>query len=129
MTLFLSRAGLLAAPLLAAGWLIGPASAATPKFDGVWSVLVITEAGSCDRGYRYKVRVENGKVHYDGEAGIDISGEVANDGKLQVSIKRGDQGASGTGKLTATGGEGEWQGASATDKCTGRWQAERRAAN
>jgi hypothetical protein len=109
--------------------LAGPAGAVTPKYDGNWSVLVITESGTCDRGYRYKVRVENGKVHYDGEAGVDVSGEVGNDGKLKVNIRRGDQGAIGTGKLSADSGSGEWQGQSATDKCSGRWQAERRAAN
>ncbi len=131
MTISLARAtvltGVFAATLTA--FIAGSAGAATPRYDGLWSVLVITESGTCDRGYRYQVRVENGKVHYEGEAGIAISGEVANDGKLQVSIKRGEQGADGTGKLSGDKGEGQWQGQSATDKCSGRWQAERRAAN
>jgi hypothetical protein len=130
MTTFLAR-GLAAAALSAtlATGLGGFAGAATPKYDGNWSVLVITESGSCDRGYRYKVRVENGKVHYEGEAGVDVSGEVATDGKLKVSIRRGEQGATGTGQLSADAGSGQWQGQSATDKCSGRWQAERRASN
>jgi hypothetical protein len=129
MTIKLARAALLTGALLAFSGLAGQASAATPKYDGEWSVLVITESGSCDRGYRYKVKVENGKLTYEGEAGIAVSGEVASDGKLQVSIKRGEQGASVTGKLNDKTGSGEWQGASATDKCSGKWQAERRASN
>lgn len=134
MTISLARAmtrAMAAAAISAAigTGLAGPAGAVTPKYDGTWSVLVITESGTCDRGYRYKVRVEKGKVHYEGEAGIDVSGEVGTDGKLKVSIRRGDQGANGTGQLSAESGSGQWEGQSATDKCSGRWQAERRAAN
>ena len=31
--------------------------AAAPSFDGDWSVVIITEAGECDRAYRYPVKV------------------------------------------------------------------------
>jgi hypothetical protein len=89
-------------------------------------VLVITDSGTCDRGYRYQVRVENGRVSYAGDAAIAISGRIGNDGRVQVSIRHGDQGASGTGRLSGDSGGGRWQGRSATDRCSGRWQAERR---
>ncbi len=131
MTISLARAmvaGAAFSAALGAGFM-GPAGAAAPKYDGMWSVLVITESGTCDRGYRYRVRVENGKMHYDGEAGIDVSGEVGTDGKLKVSIRRGEQGATGSGQLSGDSGSGQWSGQSATDKCSGRWQAERRASN
>src|SRR4051812_5808751 len=52
-----------------------PAFAAASSYDGVWSVLIVTEQGTCDRAYRYPVRVDNGRVVYEGEAGIDISGQ------------------------------------------------------
>lgn len=116
--------GLALGALAAAGW-ASPGSAAG-RFDGLWSVLVITESGTCDRGYRYSVRVEDGKVIYDGEAGIDLSGTIRADGRLSVSIRRGEQSAKGTGRLSETTGSGEWQGASKTSRCSGRWQAERR---
>ena len=44
---------------------------AASNFDGEWSVLIITEAGSCDRAYRYPVRVTNGVLKYEGEASVD----------------------------------------------------------
>lgn len=35
-----------------------PRQAAPPdRFDGTWSVEIITETGSCDRAYRYPVRI------------------------------------------------------------------------
>lgn len=108
---------------------LGPVSAAPAHFDGSWSVLVITDSGTCDRGYRYAVEVENGKIRYSGDASIVISGKVEGNGKLNVSISRGAQRASGSGKLSADRGTGEWRGADATADCSGHWQAERRAAN
>ncbi|MGE3146171.1 MAG: hypothetical protein AB7K35_11350 [Pseudorhodoplanes sp.] len=106
--------------------LSGPAPAAA-RYDGSWSVLVVTEAGTCDRAYRYPVRVENGAVRYVGEAGIDLSGQVAPNGAVKVTIRRGEQSATGSGRLSADGGSGTWSGSSPTSQCSGSWQAERRA--
>jgi hypothetical protein len=103
------------------------AFAAPSHYDGEWSVLVVTDHGDCDRGYRYSVRVQNGRVHYDGEAGIDISGQVTNDGRVNVTIARGDQRASGTGKLSAAQGSGRWSGRSSANACNGHWVAEKRS--
>ena len=41
---------------------------AASNFDGKWSVVIITEAGNCDRAYRYPVRVTNGVLTFEGEA-------------------------------------------------------------
>ncbi|NWG25641.1 MAG: hypothetical protein HXY30_14715 [Pseudorhodoplanes sp.] len=99
------------------------------RYDGTWSVLIITESGTCDRAYRYALRIKNGVVYYDGEAGIDVSGRVSPSGQVQVSLKRGDQGASGSGRLSGTTGLGTWSGKSSTSQCSGQWQAERRSTN
>ena len=105
------------------------AAPAAPRHDGNWSVLVVTESGTCDRAYRYPVRVENGAVRYEGEAGIDLSGQVMPSGAIKVTIRRGEQSATGSGKLSGDGGSGTWSGKSTTSECSGRWQAERRSAN
>lgn len=122
----------IAAPLCAAILLglaaAGPSRAASP-YDGIWSVLVVTDQGSCDRGYRYSLRIKNGRVFYNGQADFDISGQVSAGGAVHVRITRGRQGASGSGRLTSSSGFGRWSGASSETKCSGHWEAERRAAN
>jgi hypothetical protein len=110
-----------AALLLPAG-----ASARTADFDGNWSVLVITESGNCDAAYRYGVTVDNGNVRYRGESGIDVRGSVDDRGRVRVTIGRGEQHADGTGQLSQDGGSGTWNGNSSSNRCRGRWEAERR---
>ena len=114
--------------VLGAAFLIGPLNSARTQayFDGSWSVLVITEAGDCDRAYRYGVKIERGRIIYQGEAGIDLSGRVDRNGRVSVSIRRGDQSASATGRLSGNRGVGRWKGKSSTAECGGRWEAERR---
>jgi len=101
-------------------------SALAASFDGLWSVLVVTESGTCDRAYRYPVRVVNGRVIYSGEASVDVSGRVDPGGRVRVSIGRGDQSAIGSGRLGHDSGSGTWRGRSPSAACTGSWTAERR---
>jgi hypothetical protein len=118
--------GLFAASLLVLACAGRAALAA--EFDGNWTVIIITEKGDCDRGYRYSVAVENGLVRYSGDAaGINMSGTVTPAGLVKVSIRLGDKGADGTGRLSASDGTGTWYGAGANGaSCAGRWEAERR---
>jgi len=120
----LARASVLLA--FGATLLLGLPAKAQSKFEGLWSVLIITGAGDCDRAYRYGLRIERGRVLYDGQSGIDISGRVDSSGRVTVTIRRGDQGASGTGRLSGNSGAGTWKGTSSTGQCSGRWEAERR---
>jgi hypothetical protein len=105
---------------------MGAASAATP-YDGNWSVLIITQSGNCDAGYRYPLKIDNGKVAYAGDGSFAVSGQVGSGGAVNVSISRGDKKASGSGKLTASGGAGKWSGGSPGSACSGRWEAERKS--
>lgn len=101
-------------------------SVATSAFDGLWSVLIITEKGTCDRGYRYAVRIKGGRVGHADPAGSSfrISGTVAGGGAARVSVARANQSASGTGRLSRNAGAGRW--ISSKGECSGVWQAERR---
>jgi hypothetical protein len=103
-----------------------PAAARTP-FDGLWSVLIVTESGDCDRGYRYPVAIVNGSVQHapnEGDQSFVIAGRVATGGAVRVSVRRGEQYAEGSGRLTPSTGEGRWR--SPSGGCSGYWQAERR---
>jgi hypothetical protein len=106
----------------------GASTAATPKYDGTWSVSVITEDGTCDRGYRYRIQIADGKLQYQDPNGpaITISGQVDPTGHVNVSVRRGDQHADGTGRLSTDSGAGQWRGGSGSQQCSGRWEAERR---
>ena len=99
---------------------------AQTNFDGPWSVLIITEAGDCDRAYRYGVRIHRGRVIYEGQPGVQVSGRVDRNGRAIVSVRRGDDYASGSGRLFGNRGVGTWRGKSPTAECRGRWEAERR---
>lgn len=105
--------------------LSGSVAKAAPH-DGNWSVLVVTEKGSCDKGFRYNVAVANGRVRYQGDTAVSFNGTVEPSGAVKVSIRLGEQGASGTGRLTAGSGTGTWRGAGKSSDCAGRWEAERR---
>jgi len=99
---------------------------ASGAFDGLWSVLIITEKGDCDRGYRYAVRIKGGRVgHADpANSSFRISGSVSGGGAARVSVARGNQSASGSGRMSRNSGSGRW--ASSRGECSGVWQAERR---
>ncbi len=94
------------------------------RFDGPWSVVIITDAGTCDRAYRYGVRIEGGRVYGETDAAT-VSGSVDPRGRVSVSVRSGDSSAQGNGQLVGSTGSGRWQGASPNSRCSGRWQAER----
>ena len=93
-------------------------------FDGHWSVLIVTQKGTCDRAYRYPVKIDNGAVGYAGSASFNVTGKVGANGAVTVTVSRGDKSATGTGRMSATDGSGIWTAASG--ECSGTWTAERR---
>ena len=119
--LFPALAGLLFAATLAPA----PAAART-NYDGNWSVLIVTNSGSCDRGYRYGLSIRNGKVFYGGSAAVNVDGRVSPNGYVQVRVWAGSQSANGAGRLSRNYGSGRWRGAGSAATCSGTWTAERR---
>jgi hypothetical protein len=102
----------------------GSVTAAAASFDGNWSVLIMTDAGTCDRAYRYGVRIAGGRIYYQG-GGPSVSGRVDPSGRVVVSLRYGESAAHGSGRLSRSVGYGRWQGASSAMRCSGRWQASR----
>src|SRR5260370_2924921 len=127
----LKRRVLFAAALLAASCWTASAAPAAPagvtQFDGNWSVSIVTDSGECDRGYRYALRIAGGKIYYDNPS-FDISGQVNPGGQVRVVVRAGSQVAVGTGRMSRDYGTGTWSGQSPTSRCSGHWEAERRAA-
>jgi hypothetical protein len=101
-----------------------PIAAGKTSYNGTWSVLIVTEKGTCDRAYRYPVKIENGAVGYAGTNSFNVSGTVGDNGAVTVTVSRGSQSAKGTGRMSATDGAGTWTAGSG--ECSGTWSAERR---
>jgi hypothetical protein len=95
------------------------------QFDGTWSVSIVTDSGSCDRGYRYALHIANGRIFYD-NPNFSVNGQVNARGQVSVTVGAGGQSASGIGRLSRDYGTGTWIGRSASDQCSGHWEAERR---
>ncbi len=104
-----------------------PRPAPAINFDGRWSVVIITDAGPCDRAYRYGVRISGGRLYYDGDSGAVINGQVDARGNVAVTLSYGGSSASGSGHLSESDGDGRWRGSSSDASCSGRWEAERRS--
>ncbi len=118
-------ATLVALVLTASSLWTAPAAIARSSFDGHWSVLIVTDAGTCDRAYRYALNIINGRVTYD-DPSFQVSGHVDARGHVNVTVAAGGERASGSGELSGDSGRGLWRGHSASSSCSGHWEAERR---
>ena len=60
-----NRAGNLAAEGLALCFAVIADAAlqarSAPNYDGLWSVVIVTEEGACDRAYRYPIRISKAR--------------------------------------------------------------------
>jgi hypothetical protein len=122
---FLARAAAFVAALVFPFMPLEPARARMGH-DGMWSVLVVTDSGTCN-AFSYAVRVADGRLTYAGEGPMDLSGTVDGDGIVHVKVSLGPQSASGNGRLSADTGTGTWRGQSPGGSCSGRWTAERKS--
>jgi hypothetical protein len=101
-------------------------SSAHPRsdFDGAWSVMIITEQGSCGPVNRFPLQIKSGRVLPGDESGqYIVNGQVNPGGGVSVTVAQGAQRANGTGRLRGSNGRGVWKSPSG---CAGRWEAERR---
>ena len=84
----------------------------------------MTEKGTCDRAYRYPVRISNGSVGYAGEASFNVTGRVGANGAVTVTVSRGNQSATRLGHAVL---ERRLRPlAHRSGECSGTWTAERR---
>jgi hypothetical protein len=99
--------------------------AATRAYDGLWSVLIVTLSGDCDRGYRYPLRIVDGRVvKADSDPNYQVYGAVARSGSIGVTVAGGGKTATGHGRLSRDYGSGLWR--TSSGQCSGQWTAERR---
>lgn len=119
------RFGLFGATLAALAALPAPEAIAATSFDGYWSVLIVTDRGSCQPAYRSAVTIANGQVS-GGDGMASVYGRVANSGAVSVVVNSGAQSARASGRLGRSSGGGSWAGYGGAGRCSGRWSAQRR---
>jgi len=70
------------------------------RLDGLWTILIVTEAGECDRCLPLRCPDRSRRLVYDGAAGVELTGTVDQSGAWAATVQRGEQGAIGTGRLS-----------------------------
>ena len=84
---FHNHAGLIAGALVAASiTLAATASTAMPRYDGLWSVSIMTKKGDCIASYRYPMRIANGVLANGGDIAIDVRGKVGANGAVTAPL-------------------------------------------
>jgi hypothetical protein len=106
--------------ILIMGGTASPVQAAGP-FDGRWSVIVTTEAGSCSRSFTALLSLSEGRVTYVGSDPITASGRISDSGKVSVRFTHEGDVVNGNGTLRKATGTGGWN--SPTRRCSGSWFA------
>jgi hypothetical protein len=114
-----ARAGIFA---LAVTQSLVSVAAASSRYDGSWSLTIVTERGACDQ-YNFPVRISNGHVTFPGL--VKASGRVTARGRVRVFVSAMGKTASGSGRLSRWSGRGRWTGQSGTERCSGIWTAHR----
>ncbi len=111
---------------LAGAVLLSPAALGqTRRFDGAWTIEVVTDKGARDRAYRYSVVIENGRARSGGSEGFTVQGRVQPSGGVRASIARGQDRADVVGRLAGARGSGTWT-TRGSRTCSGTWNADRR---
>ena len=78
---------------------------AVPRYDGLWSVSIVTKKGDCVASYRYPMRIANGFLANGGAIALTVSGKVAPSGAVIVKVSSGTTSAIGSGRLAANAGQ------------------------
>jgi len=100
-----------------------PISGRGAGYEGYWNVLIITDAGTCDRTYSFPVQIAGGRVLSGGMA--EVAGSVGRSGVVTVRVSSGGSYANGSGRLGGAFGRGRWSGRGSAGFCSGRWRASR----
>jgi hypothetical protein len=94
------------------------------SYDGTWSVAIYTLRGDCG-SLRAALRIIGGRVS-SGDGSYQAYGAVGAGGAIRVTLIRGSQSASGSGRLSSNSGGGRWR--TSGGECFGSWSAARQAA-
>jgi hypothetical protein len=115
---------LVAATIAATALLPVPYGRAATRFDGAWSVVVLTTSGRCDPSYRFSGQIVNGEISY-AYGSIEVKGSVVSSGAVFVRVSGSSGHAEAHGHFTVVQGSGTWHGEGPDGHCAGTWSATR----
>jgi hypothetical protein len=87
------------------------------KYDGSWSVSVVTEQGSCD-AYKWTIIVQDGHLQRVDSLPVSASGAIDGHGQARFQVASV---VTAVGHMSEGAGSGRWDAPSRS--CSGRWQA------
>src|SRR5271166_1420249 len=121
-------AGIALAALAGAGSILGIEAAAHAKtgspthvHDGVYSIYVVTDQGSCRKSYTSKIAVSGGQIRATGHALIRGAGHIGTGGAVLVTLRLVRHAVHVTGRIRGDSGSGKWS--SQGFGCGGSWRA------
>lgn len=97
---------------------------AASRYDGTWSVSLVTKQGGCDAGYSWNVAVTDGRIDNSSLFG-QLAGFVDGNGNVSLKASNGSGMLLASGTIRGTGGSGTWL--SYGNRCSGQWHATRAA--
>jgi hypothetical protein len=98
---------------------------ARASYDGLWSVSLSADQGSC-ANHEIEVFIRNGEISHAGAPGFfTAEGRVGEQGRVEASIGALGLTASAEGQLSDRQGSGTWM--FPERGCSGQWLAERRS--
>lgn len=119
-----TRALILASTCVASTVATVPSANAESKFDGAWSVAVVTKSGPCQT-YRFLGQIINGVLHYAAINSNNLFGRVASSGAVTVTASVGGTNGVASGRLSGSSGTGSWRVQLPNTFCSGDWSAQR----
>src|SRR5690348_4873315 len=81
----------------------GSAFAEPAKFDGSWSVSLVSSGGLCGSGTSSILMVQGGRVRAGG-AGVSVSGQVGPSGSVSLALQENGVQGTASGKLSGASG-------------------------
>jgi hypothetical protein len=114
-----------------ASWCVASAVAAIPsanaegKFDGTWTIELVTKTGPCDQSYLGDVQVIDGALHLASANSGTFSGRVTPSGAVTLTSTMGGGNGVGSGRVSGSSGSGSWHAETQNGACSGVWSARR----
>jgi hypothetical protein len=105
-----------------------PASAASPRFDGTWTMTAVTTRGHCGT-IPVGMIIRRGRISATSGSyafyPISLSGRVSPSGSTSLRAVTGPRIARGTGRFRGFEAHGKWRGTGPSGVCYGDWTATR----